>query len=349
MLYAPNETDFKALMAAAFPNEPPKVFGFHNTLDLLQTYRKITPAPRIGPEQRVVAINFIKAESSSPHNLYIKMGFYDDLRFLSKRLKGYAVFSPLPDAMTQRSSFAYTQLALTHAHLQQVQRKTNNSDPAYNISVQRLPDGPYPTEAVSRRSLMALRIGLGFVVPFCVLVGQLVEETQNGMREKLRVVGLNDAVYWLGHFLAAMVTGAFSSSFVMIYMTVWGNEKHGVTQTFLDGTSKAVVVVSFLLFCIQYITKAMLLSVFFTNSTMAVLVALCYWLTSYAVPWLFLEDFSGRSAHYILLGRWTKLFTAMMPCMGIHWCFRIIGCANLVGRHPGFILYAPYLLLPEAK
>ncbi|XP_077485210.1 phospholipid-transporting ATPase ABCA3-like [Amblyomma americanum] len=71
---------------------------------------------------------------------------------------------------------------------------------------------------------------------------------------------------------------------------------------------------------------------------------MCYWITAYATPWLTLEDFQGLSAHYIRLSRLTKLLSSVLPCMALHWCFRIIGCANVIGEPYSFSSVSEYVL-----
>lgn len=331
-MFNPDVEYNKNLMAAAFPSEPAIIKDYKNASAMLKAFRETSPVPKRGPEQSVLASYLRPPVKESPHDLHFSAGFYDDLAYLSRRRKDYGTFNPIPNAMTQRETIAYFQVALFHEHLRRVRQEKKSTERLYNISTRRLPQGPYPQHVPSKRSLMVLRLGFGFMIPFCILVFKMVDETQSGMREKLRVCGLRDGVYWLGHFLAAMLIGVVSCVIVIIYMAAFEYEKNRVKHHFLDDTDKLAVLLAFVVFSAQYITIAMCLSLFFTDSTAAVVVAVCLWNTSYIVPWFVLEDRLGRSAHYILLGRWTKLFSSLLPCMGLHWCFRIIGCANLVGK-----------------
>ncbi|CAN8011533.1 unnamed protein product, partial [Ixodes pacificus] len=334
VLYTPVGGAAEVLIKAAFASTSTTLRGFGNLRDLLIHFRNISTVPERGPQQNVVTVRFFNASNHRPDDLTFNVGFYEDPAYLSRRHKGYGVFKPLPDSMTQRSSIAYCQLALARAHLDNVRRLKGSSERAYSIATRRIPEGPYPLDAPSERGMMPLRIGMGFAVPFCILVGRLVDETQNGMREKLRLVGLKNGVYWLGHFLAAMVTGVLSCVSVIVYMLAITNHKGRETQSFLSDIDVLVPSICFLIFCGQYITNAMLVSLFFSDPSAAVVFALLYWLSAFLVPWYTLEDLlKGRSAHYILLGSPTKLITSVLPCMGLHWCFRIMGCANLVGEH----------------
>ncbi|XP_075549130.1 phospholipid-transporting ATPase ABCA3-like isoform X1 [Dermacentor variabilis] len=215
---------------------------------------------------------------------------------------------------------------------------------AYRMTTRRFSEGPLPEDALSDLWIMAVRIGVGYLVTFCTLVGRLAEEAQTGMREKLRLAGLHDAIYWLGHFTAAMFKGLVSIACIMGYMTMVEREENGRTTTFLEGTDKIVVFVSLVLFSFQYVTTAMVLSLFFANNTVAILFGMCYWITAYAAPWLALEDFDGLSAQYIRLTRSTKLTTSLLPCMALHWCYRIIGCANVVDEQYSLSSVSKYVL-----
>ncbi|XP_075534900.1 phospholipid-transporting ATPase ABCA3-like [Dermacentor variabilis] len=339
IIYQPNTSHARELMAAAFPSEPPQIVGYPDDESLLHVFKRVTPVPRRGPEQRVVAIQLLSFDekehllpSGYPRDLRFIQSMYDNQKYLSQRFKGISSFEPLPTPVTQRESLAFCQMSLAKGHLSVLRKQLNSPHPEYTFSTSRLPDGPLPMDAKSGYSLTALRAGLGYMVPFCTLVARLVEENQSGMREKLRLVGLNNAVYWLGHFLASLFIGMVAVLCNMTHMLFAPNWHSDFHITYLMGIDKLVVFISFFIFTLLYMLKAMFISLFFTNATAAVVFAMAYWLGIYLVPWFALEKLEGYAADYISLGRMSKLLTSVSPCMGLHWCFRILGCAVITGE-----------------
>ncbi|XP_049525025.1 uncharacterized protein LOC119456760 [Dermacentor silvarum] len=347
ILYAPREHNEK-LVKTAFPaGGRVRAQGYDTEQDLLRAFYHFSPRPKRGPEQRVVALVFGDTRGKRKNDLEFTVRFFDDADYITRRHKVFALFSTLPNPVTQRESVAYCQIALVRAKtelMRQAGGETNAARRAYRMTTRRFSEGPLPEDALSALWIMAVRIGIGYLVTFSTLVGRLAEEAQTGMREKLRLAGLHDAIYWLGHFMAAMFKGLVSIACIMGYMTTVAREENGRSATFLQDTNKTVVFVSLVLFSFQYVTTAMVLSLFFANNTVAILFAMCYWITAYAAPWLALEDFDGLSAHYIMLTRSTKLMTSLLPCMALHWCYRIIGCANVVGEQYGLSSVSKYVL-----
>ncbi|XP_077564538.1 phospholipid-transporting ATPase ABCA3-like [Haemaphysalis longicornis] len=335
VLYTPPKLGEK-LFAAAFKQggatgSKVRVAAFNSTDAMLIAFDKLAPKPRRGPEQRVVAVT-LGEHAASKNGLSFTVSFYDEFIYLSKRLNGYALFSTLPNPVTQRESVACLQLALGAAHIRALMEEKKDGSKAYEMSTRRFTEGPHPKDDISHRWLMILRLGVGYLVPFCLIVARVVQETQQGMREQLRLRGLHAPVYRSGHWLASFFTGTVSFAINMAYMAGMTHSDGKVSQAFLDGTSKLVVLISFVLYTSQYVSKAMLLALFFTDTTSAVVFSAFYWHVSFLLPALWLEDIKGRSAHYIITDRYTKLLTASLPCVGLHWCFRIIGSANVVGE-----------------
>ncbi|KAH7961860.1 ATP-binding cassette sub-family A member 2 [Rhipicephalus sanguineus] len=339
ILYTPDTPHAKELMKTAFPSTPPRTAGYVDYLALARVFKRLAPVPKRGPEQRIVAIQLLsfssnenKLPSGYPRDLKFIQSMYDEHSYLAQRFKGVTSFEPLPTPVGQRESLAYCQMSLTKAHVKLVGDQMGSHPPEYAFWTSRIPEGPFPLDEKSGYSLTALRAGLGYMVPFCTLVARLVEENQSGMREKLRLVGLNNAVYWLGHFVASFFIGMVAvlcNMTHMIFAPNWHSEFH---ITYLMGIDKLVVLVTFIIFTLMYMVKAMFLSLFFTSPTAAVVFALCYWLGAYLAPWFSLEDLDGYAADYIIAGRLSKLLTSLSPCMGLHWCFRILGCAVIAGE-----------------
>ncbi|XP_064455465.1 phospholipid-transporting ATPase ABCA3-like isoform X3 [Ornithodoros turicata] len=345
LLYSPNGVaTVKTLVESAFQGYPSvQLMGYPNEDALMNAFRKEAPIPERGPDQTVITLQV--EVSLAPANLQYIVGFYDNGDFVSRRYKNYPIFDPLPDAVTQRETVTLCQMALGSAYLNMVRtsRKYANAS-LYDVVSHRIPQGPHPWDTESRRYILAIRLGAAFLLPFCVFVGKMVRETETGIKERLCMIGMHDCAYWTAQFITSMVVGTVASALVVAYMSCYPLTGHGVSQTFLDDTSKTVVSFCFLLFCVQYTAVAMAMSLFYTNHVAAVAFASFFWMTASFVPCMVLEDWSGWSAYYLTLHRYTKLLSSLLPCMAVHWCFRIIGCANLVGEQYGWNCIGHYVL-----
>ncbi|XP_064455280.1 ATP-binding cassette sub-family A member 2-like [Ornithodoros turicata] len=325
LLYTPANRENDRLLEEAFnASSGVELLGYANHAEMMVAFKKMAPAPASGPDQHVVTL-FLEVHNNS--QLQFIIGFYDNTDFIDRRKKDMPVFEPLPDPVTQRVTVARIQIALNRAH-RKLMPVSNLVD--IEVSTQRLPQGPHPLDSSpeSRRHLMVLRLAVAFGLPFIIIILTLVRENQSGMKEHLMLMGMRDMAYWLGHFLPAFIFGMIVTSVIMLYMLFADREGHH----FLEGTNSLLVFVFMFIFCAQYSAIALFFSVFFTNTVPALLFAVCYWVLSSVVPFLTIEDWSGRSMHYIMLGHSTKTLTSLfLPCMGPHWCFRILGCANLAG------------------
>ncbi|KAH9367446.1 hypothetical protein HPB48_021464 [Haemaphysalis longicornis] len=348
ILYTP-QTGNENLVEAAFGSKGGRgvrTQGYSSEEKMLRAFYKLCPMPNSGPEQRIIALVF--GTHNGANDLEFTVRFFDEAEYVARRGKVFPMFATLPNPVSQRESVAYCQIALVRAKTAQILAsatkfgKPNSGRRRYVMTTRRMSEGPLPVDAESERWMMILRLGMGYMVPFTVLVTRLSAEAQSGLREKLRLGGLNDAVYWLGHFLAAMFVGLLSVAFIVTYMAFVEHRDGDLSSSFLQGTDTAVALVSMLLFSLHYITSAMALSLFLREARFSVLFSVACWVSAYVVPWLALEDSRGLAAHYIKLGRATKLLTSLLPCVALHWCFRIIGCANLTGETR--VLVAPRAL-----
>ncbi|KAH9367691.1 hypothetical protein HPB48_012807 [Haemaphysalis longicornis] len=338
ILYTPQAGNERLVKAAFVSKEGRGVRtqGYSSEEKMLRAFYKLCPMPNSGPEQRIIALVF--GSPNGANDLEFTVRFFDQAEYVARRGKAFPSFATLPNPVSQRESVAYCQIALVRAKTAEIlanatrEGKTGARRRQYVMTTQRMSEGPLPVDAESERWLMIVRLGIGYLVPFTVLVTRLSAEAQSGLREKLRLSGLNDAVYWLGHFLSAMFIGLVSVAFIVTYMAFVEHRDGDLRSSFLEGTDTAVVLVCMLLFSLHYITSAMVLSLFLRHAGLSALFSMAYWVSAYVVPWLALEDTRGLAAHYVRLSRATKLVTSLLPCAALHWCFRIIGCANLVGE-----------------
>ncbi|KAL3228234.1 hypothetical protein MRX96_048681, partial [Rhipicephalus microplus] len=81
---------------------------------------------------------------------------------------------------------------------------------------------PYPTyiehKDTKNYALVLTRFCVGMLVPFAVFVARLSEEKTSGMKEMLRVVGLNDCVYWVSHYISGFFMHLIIVTLMMIIL-----------------------------------------------------------------------------------------------------------------------------------
>ncbi|XP_077498635.1 retinal-specific phospholipid-transporting ATPase ABCA4-like [Amblyomma americanum] len=168
-------------------------------------------------------------------------------------------------------------------------------------------------------SNVVLRFGIGFFVPFCVLVVKLVQEKRVGTKEILRRAGLSDVSYWLGHFLETgfVISCAILLMFVPLFVL---HNDHDMA--FLEHVNPSLFMALLLLFGTLTILHAMLLSIFLWGPGVAFAAAVVYWFVLGLFPYGLLQNMFGLG--YYLVPRTSKLVSALSPVMYLHWCFRVI-------------------------
>jgi ABC-type multidrug transport system fused ATPase/permease subunit len=129
---------------------------------------------------------------------------------------------------------------------------------------------PYPTAAYNQNPfyqqvgfLLGLAIVMSTMYPMSRLTKAVVEEKELRMREVMKIMGLRDWVHQLGWFLPAFVLFlwiAISSSII-------------TRASFLKHSDGSIIFAYFFLFCMSEINFAFLVSVFFSNSKLAAIVA----------------------------------------------------------------------------
>ncbi|KAK8788240.1 hypothetical protein V5799_021984 [Amblyomma americanum] len=182
---------------------------------------------------------------------------------------------------------------------------------------------PYPKlfYGAEERTLsrVVLRFGIGFFVPFCVLVVKLVQEKRAGTKEMLRRVGLNDLAYWSGHFFEALFV--VCCAILLMYVPIFEYRNvHGTA--FLEHVDRGLFMVVLLLFGVLTILHAMLLSVFLWGPGVAFVAAVAYWFVLSLFPYALMQNLFGLG--YYLTSRNSKLYSVISPVMYLHWCFRVI-------------------------
>ncbi|XP_075538325.1 phospholipid-transporting ATPase ABCA3-like [Dermacentor variabilis] len=182
---------------------------------------------------------------------------------------------------------------------------------------------PYPAHIehkdTKNYALVLTRFCVGMLVPFAVFVARLSDEKATGMKEMLRVMGLNDWVYWVSHYINGFFMHLVIVTLMLLFLCVKRNEEG---RAFIQFSDPLLVFCILMCFCSSCLMHATLLSMFFSSPHTAVAAALLYWTFSCLMPFLALENADGQGYHFIK--RSHKLATAVFPGMSLHWSFRVL-------------------------
>ncbi|XP_077497521.1 phospholipid-transporting ATPase ABCA3-like [Amblyomma americanum] len=210
--------------------------------------------------------------------------------------------------------------ALQQRHLELQAKRFAYPHPVEKVKLQRF---PYPTYLEYRDTknyaLVLTRFCIGMLIPFSVFVARLSDERATGMKEMLRVMGLNDWVYWISHYVSGFFMHLITVTLMMLFVSVKRNEEG---RAFIQFSDPSLLFVILMEFCSSCLMHAIFLSLFFASPHTAVAGAMLYWTFSCVMPFLTLEHAGGQGYHYIQ--RKHKLWTSIFPGMSLHWSFRVL-------------------------
>ncbi|KAK8762441.1 hypothetical protein V5799_026290 [Amblyomma americanum] len=221
--------------------------------------------------------------------------------------------------------------ALQQRHLELQAERFRYPHPLEKVRLQRFPFPPYIEHHDQKNyALVLTRFCIGMLIPFSLFVAKLTDEKATGIKEMLRVAGVNDWVYWVSHYLSAFFMHLIIVTLMLLFLCVKRNEEG---RAFVQFSDPALLFVILMFFCSQCMVHAMCLSLFFANPHSAVAGAMLYWTFSCVMPFLFLEHAGGQGYYYI--AREHKLLTAIFPGMSLHWSFRVLERFEKFGGDPG--------------
>ncbi|XP_075739683.1 phospholipid-transporting ATPase ABCA3-like [Rhipicephalus microplus] len=135
----------------------------------------------------------------------------------------------------------------------------------------------------------------------------------------LRVVGLNDCVYWVSHYISGFFMHLIIVTLMLLILCVKRNEDG---RAFIQFSDPFLLFCILMCFCSSCLMHATLLSMIFASPHTAVAAAMLYWTFSCLMPFLALENAGGQGYHFIK--RSHKLVTSIFPGMSLHWSFRVL-------------------------
>ncbi|XP_063592166.1 phospholipid-transporting ATPase ABCA3-like [Penaeus indicus] len=162
------------------------------------------------------------------------------------------------------------------------------------------------------------------------LIKSVVYEKETGVRELIRLMGLERWLVWLGWFLHSFIVILVVSTVITILLKLQltpMDDSSGFLPPIIIHTDPFFMWVLFVLYGISSIAFCFAVSTFFSRPTLATTLGILLWLTSYFLPRQ-LMDFE-----YNTLGLAPKILSCFLPNMAITWAFRII--AMFEGRALG--------------
>ncbi|XP_077553447.1 phospholipid-transporting ATPase ABCA3-like [Haemaphysalis longicornis] len=210
--------------------------------------------------------------------------------------------------------------ALQQRHLRQQAVLHNYTHPVEPVTLRRFPYPAYIEHHDTKNyALVLTRFCVGMLVPFALFVAILTEEKASGMKEMLRLVGLNDWVFWVNHYLSGFFMHTVISTLMMLFVSVKRNHEG---HPFIEYSDPSLIFFIMMCFCSSCLMHGTLLSLFFATPASAVAGSLLYWTFCCLMPFLALEQIDGQGYHYIQSKH--KLLTAVFPGMSLHWSFRVL-------------------------
>ncbi|KAH9373322.1 hypothetical protein HPB48_018375 [Haemaphysalis longicornis] len=212
---------------------------------------------------------------------------------------------------------------LQRTHLQLQARRFNYSHWLDLGTAVRLRRFPFPTYIEQRDTknyaLVLTRFCIGMLIPFSVLVARVTDERATGGKEMLRLVGVNDWVYWASHYLSSLFVHLGIVALMLLIMCVKRNDEGRAFIQFSDPLLLFWILMCFHSSCVLH---GLTLSMFFARPHSAVAGAMLYWTFSCVMPFLMFEQAGGQGYYYIK--RKDKLMTSIFPAMSLHWSFRVL-------------------------
>ncbi|KAK8762451.1 hypothetical protein V5799_026287 [Amblyomma americanum] len=153
--------------------------------------------------------------------------------------------------------------ALQQRHLELQAERFRYPHPLEKVRLQRFPFPPYIEHHDQKNyALVLTRFCIGMLIPFSLFVAKLTDEKATGIKEMLRVAGVNDWVYWVSHYLSAFFMHLIIVTLMLLFLCVKRNEEG---RAFVQFSDPALLFVILMFFCSQCMVHAMCLSLFFAN------------------------------------------------------------------------------------
>ncbi|KAK7083181.1 hypothetical protein SK128_003539 [Halocaridina rubra] len=217
---------------------------------------------------------------------------------------------------------------------------TLTGDPAYQedyeIETQMYPYPPYVQDNGMSQlygSALPTFVVLSLVLLSPSLIKSVVHEKETGVRELIKLMGMDSWLIWLGWFFHSLIIILIVSGLITLMLKLEltsqdsGGGKLPAILAYSDGS---LVWILLLLYGISSIAFCFAIASFFSKPTLATSMGILLWLTSYFIPRTIMDY------EYNTMTLTPKILSCLLPNMALTWGFRII--AMFEGRNPPCIL-----------
>ncbi|XP_064467746.1 phospholipid-transporting ATPase ABCA1-like isoform X1 [Ornithodoros turicata] len=247
---------------------------------------------------------------------------YTIVQHVKRRFDFAEKFDPEFNFMGRREtdSIASLQMKLERAHIAWLAMK-KNKDPATlpTVATRRFPKPELPLDRTSACGTSLVLFVLAFIIPFASHVSVIVTETETGMKEMMKLMGLREFIYWAGHLLTSLFINVICCMAIGVILTNVGNPRPMLLDADLS-----LVETALLIFSLHIGMHTLFVSCFFKSSSVAVTFAVIYWFVLVIYPCI---NVGSALSEYMLYSRTLKLLYCATPVMGTHYVLLIMGIA----------------------
>nr|XP_053628150.1 phospholipid-transporting ATPase ABCA3-like [Cherax quadricarinatus] len=159
---------------------------------------------------------------------------------------------------------------------------------------------------------------LSFVLLSPALIKSVVHEKETGVRELMRLMGMNRWLLWLGWFFHALVVVLVMVTIITVMITVGLQSRGAYVPPILNYSDSFFVWILLVLYGISSITFCLAISTLFSRPTLATTMGILIWLFSYYIPNTFVFF------KYDNLGLAPKILACFIPNMAMTLAFRVM-------------------------
>ncbi|GLV40132.1 ATP binding cassette subfamily A member 3 [Carabus blaptoides fortunei] len=177
------------------------------------------------------------------------------------------------------SGFIGVQYVVDRAYIDMLSK---NKQP-FEITMQQMPYPPYTDmRGVSDYFLTVLPFCtiLAFILMFPSVLKRVIEEKSTGIKELMKMMGLESWMLWLGWFLHSMVTNIVAIIFIVLMLKVGLSSE---TTSIIEYGSGSVLLVFLFLYVTSAICFSFAISTIFKKPTLGMCVGMLVWMVSFFV------------------------------------------------------------------
>ncbi|GJQ88274.1 hypothetical protein Trydic_g20136, partial [Trypoxylus dichotomus] len=321
LLYAPGTQFADEIVRAAqlklnVYNEMIKCFPTKE--ELIQYYNKFE---HDGP---TVVIFFNNIRHTIPDHLDYEIKIYEDgaLWNTDKLFSNPFLYTPGIGSETYLDkAFAAVKVALDMSFIEMVTGKPLNTSLTYQ-------EFPYPphlnTDGVttSFRYILPLITIIAFIFICPITLKRIVLEKSSGLKELIKIVGVKPWKIWLGWFLNGILVNAVSTILMAIVLT---QAMFGSSYAIIEHCNVAILALFLLMYCSATITFFFAFSTWFNRATLAMVLGVLLWITSYII-------FVGVGENIEVMNSSIKTLFLLFPPFGLYFGYNTISLFEMRGK-----------------